>query len=492
MAYVVAFSLIFIGIIAFNTDDAEQRYPLYQGVDCSLDGRYIKNRGALDYYEKYCAHIVCEKPNLCEPYEGAYVYELPTLDYRGAKIVANHPGGSIALLRNNGGAITWGDIEGSLENRKDIRHQLKSDVREIHASKQGFAVLKKDGTLITWVRDAIHYDHTIVDGTNEITSDLAFGVDRLFSGRAGFAAVTKNNSVVTWRGDGSSDQGQKISYLNGNEVQDIVTNEAAWAALKKDGSVITWGTQEYGGMSESVQKYLSNVVCIYTTGYAFAALREDGTVVTWGDPFRGGYPGSVSPLLVNIVDIVSTQEAFAALREDGTVITWGEGGKFSFQYNVKKIVASRGGAFAALKWDNSVITWGVDIYGADVGSLVYELGWGVVDIYANYSGFAVLKNDGSVLSWGQYLSTDKTLERMTPYLIAREEASPKRIMTIVSSPFADSFFAIRRDGSFISWGRRAYPYHAVFYNTLDDPIMSKIYPDLEYAHYFDVLPKKRQ
>ena len=497
MGYMIAFYLILLGIIASNSDDAEPEYPLYQGVNCVPGEGQITGWEDLGYYDEYCAHIVCEKPGLCKPHEGAYVYELPVLDYRGAQIIANHPGGSVALLRSDGGAITWGDIEGSLEDRQDIRHQLKSGIREMHASRQGFAVLKNDGSLVTWARDTVLYEknhsvHTIIDGTSQIAADLSSGVDRLFSGMAGFAALTKNGSVVTWRGDGSSEQWQKIPHLNSNEVEDIVINEAAWAALKKDGSVIAWGSKEHGGEAKAVQQNLRNVLSIYATRSAFAALKESGTIVTWGDPLQGGYPGNISYLLANVVEIVSTQEAFAALKEDWTVVTWGDRGKpYTIESNIKKLVASRGGAFAALKWDNSVITWGINIYGADVGSLVYELKWGVMDIYANHSGFAALKEDGSVLSWGEH-TADETFKKMAPYLGAREETDPKRIVTIISSPFTNAFFAIRRDGTFISWGRGAYPYHKVFHDMLDDPVWSKVYPDLEYVHYFGILPKKRQ
>ena len=477
--------------------DSMRKYPLYQGVDCSLRQGYVASRENSDYGDEYCAHIVCEEAGLCGPHQGSYVYELPVLDYREVRIVANHPGGSHALLRRDGGAITWGDIEGSLDGREDIRQQLKSDVREIHASRLGFAILKEDGTLISWVRDAALYRRDtdrriVIDGTKKIAEDLASGVVKIFSGRAGFVALAKNGSWVTWRGDGLGDQGQKISFMKGEEVQDIVINEGAWAALRKDGTVVVWGDETYGGMAKSVQEDLQNVIKIYATRSAFAALKRDGTVVTWGNSLQGGDSSVVSRSLTNVLAVVSTEETFAALKGEGTVVSWGKWTKsYSFKSSVKKLVASRGGGFAALREDNSVVTWGSGIYGGNPGSLVSEIQWGVVDIYANYSGFAILKKDGSVMYWGEF-TTDEPPGAVEAFLMARQETDPKRIIAIVSSPFSNAFFAIRRDGSFVSWGRGSYPYHNLFYDVLDDPVWSKVYPDLEYVHYFGILPKTRQ
>ena len=462
-------------------------YPVYRGVDCTVGGGHPTGWEDLGYHDEYCAHIVCEEPGLCAPHGGAYVYEIPPLDYRGMQVVTDYPGGSTVLLRGDGGAISWGDVEGSLESSRDLRHQLKSDVREIYASRKGFVVVKNDGTLLSWLRDP--HNHIVPHTTDNIAADLASGIEKVFSGSAGFVALTGKGSWVSWAGD---DRGQKIAHLNGDEVQNILINEGAQVALKKDGSVIAWGDVDYGGKPfESVRRKLQGIVRIYATSSAFAALKRDGTVIAWGNPHRGGNTVAVSHLIVDVEDIVSTNGAFAALKRDGTVVTWGEG-VFPTQFNVKKVVASRGGAFAALTIDDAVITWGAEIYGGDMTLVAFLLQSDVADIYANYSGFAALKKDGSVVSWGEYITTDETLEHMASYLVAREEMDPKRIETIVSSPFGDAFFGVRADGTFVSWGRGVYPYHSVFYDILDDPVWSKVYPDLEYVHYFDILPKKRQ
>ena len=486
--YQIVFCL-FLGMGTALAGKAKKvEYPLYQGEDCTLGGGHPTGWEDLGYQDEYCAHIVCEEPGLCAPHGGVYVYELPPLDYGGVQIVVNYPGGSTALLRKDGGAMTWGDIEGSLEEREDIRHRLVSGVREIHASGKGFAVLKKDGTLIAWRKSR----DIIVQDMDNIASDLDSGVDRIFSGPGGFVALTRNGSVVAWRGDDSGSEGWKISQVESSDVQDIVINEGAWAVLKKDGSVVTWGDKDHGGELGSLRHKLQNVVSIYSTRSAFAALRADDSVISWGNPSTGGDSRRVSDLLVKVVDIVSTNNAFAIRRSNGFVVTWGKIGKiFPLQTNVKKLVASRGGAFAALKFNNSVVTWGAPLYGGDASSVVSGLQYDVEDIVANYSGFAVLKKDGSVLSWGEHVVTDETLEKMSPYLVAREEDNPKRIMAITSSSFSNAFFATRRDGSFISWGRGAYPYHDVFHDVLDDPVWSKVYPDLEYVHYFGIPPKKR-
>ena len=479
----------FLGLGSALAGNAKVKYPFYKGVDCAIGGGHTTGWEDLGYHDEYCAHLVCEEAGICAPHGGAFVYDLPPLDYRGVRIVANTPGGSTALLRSDGGGISWGDREGFLEERSDIRHQLASGVLDIHASQKGFVVLKKGGSLLTWVFAS---NSIIPHGMDNITGDLASGVEQIFSGPGGFAALTKNDSVVAWRGDGSGGQGQKIALMKAGEVRSIVINEGAWAALRKDGSVVAWGEKDYGGVPGPVRYKLQNIERLYATRSAFAALKKDGSVLTWGNFSQGGDTRLIAHLLVDVVEIVSSNEAFAALGKNGSVITWGEGGKmFPIHSNVKKLVASRGGAFAALKLDDSVVTWGVDVYGGDMSSVEPGLEEGVANIFANYSGFAALKKDGSVISRGVYTDTDETFDRMAPYLIPRSEADPKRITTIASSPYSNAFFAIRRDGTFVSWGRGSYPYHTVFYDILDDPIWSKVYPDLEYVHYFSVPPKKR-
>ena len=543
------FCLFFwLGVGAAETDG----YPRYMGVDCSAEG----HKGlAFNYVDEYCSHIVCEEPGFCVSY-GYYVYDVPALNYQGVQIVTDTYNSTL-LLRADGQAISWGNHTGMLEDRADIRRQLKSEVKAVHGSDHAFAVLKNDGKVITW-----GYGETAeVDSeslVSKIVADLDSGVVQLFSDSAGFVALTRNGSVVSWHGGidkkNKWGKGHKVPGLRAQEVVDVhmnigslgvwtkngLQNEShrAWAALKRDGSVVVWGDAASGGKIEAKRQGLQNVVKlysthsafaalksdgtvavwgnpdaggslgnnlvledvkdIYSTDSAFAALKNDGTVVAWGDSRRGGEPGGLAPLLQNIVEIVSTNDGFAARNEDDIALSWGEGLQYPYpaapvHTKVKKLLANTAGAFAALKEDGSVVTWGNPIVGADSSSVVSELESGVVDVYAAYGSFAALKEDGSVVSWGDNVDWDGVYSRMRDigHLSSKDETDPKRIKSIVSSPRRDGFFVIRNDGSAVSWGQVAYPYHASFYDILDDPLWSRILPDMDYVWYFELQPLKR-
>ena len=560
--YCIIIAFLFLSGTGIASTDS---YPRYDGVDCSAESREDLAFNSID---EYCTHIVCEEAGICIPYY-YYVYDVPVLDYRGAQIVTDSSSSTL-LLRADGGAISWGNHTGMLENREDIRQQLKSGVKEIHGSDHAFAVVKNDGSVLTWTDGKNYGEIDSNSFISKIKKPLSSGVDRIFSDSAGFAALTKDDSVVSWHGGldkkNKRTNGYKVPHLNASDVVDIQMNIGAlgiwnqngllgesyrsWAALKKDGSVAVWGDEKSGGKIGSKRYGLQNIVKIYSTWSAFAALKKDGsvfvwgnpdgggslsipwgrtknprfaqqalgsnvkeiystdsafaaikndgTVITWGNSRRGGDPGDVSDLLLNIVEIVSTFDGFAALNENGMVFSWGEGLQYPFpsapiHTDVKKLVANTSGAFAALKEDGSVVSWGNPIVGADSNAVASELESGVVDIYAAYGSFAALKEDGSVVSWGQEIDSDGTYALMHEFghLGPKSETHPKRIKAIISSPRRDGFFAIRNDGSAVSWGVVASPYHAGFYDILDDPIWSKIFPDMNYVWYFGIEPKKR-
>ena len=142
------------------------------------------------------------------------------------------------------------------------------------------------------------------------------------------------------------------------------------------------------------------------------------------------------------------------------------------------------GAYAALKNDGSVVTWG-NIHN-DVSGLQ-----GVADIYADYDNFVALKKDGSLISWGNSFNENGNYERYVQNgdFNAKGATDPGRIKTIISNTNDSGFFAIKNDGSFISWGAAAYMDH--IQGDATDPLWSNIWPD-HYTWYFDLQPKKRE
>ena len=147
-----------------------------------------------------------------------------------------------------------------------------------------------------------------VDTTNRITDDTTVTAGTtpllLAATKNSFAALKSDGSVITWGDSFYGGNSSAVATLLGTNVAQIFSTGFAFAALKSDGSVITWGNSSRGGNSSAVAASLtSNVVEVFSTGYAFAALKSDGSVVTWGDSDYGGNSSAVAANLNSVVQI---------------------------------------------------------------------------------------------------------------------------------------------------------------------------------------------
>ena len=557
------FPIIFCLFSLAQSVIAQDSYPKYVGEDCSAEGYGEYGLTGIPDVDEFCTHIVCEEPGYCIPYHYP-VYDTPTLNYRNAQIITNGVNG--VMLRADGGAISWGNATGMLYNRKDIRKQLQSDVKEVHISGIGYAVLKNDGTFLTWAYGSAYEAVDSEDFVSNIKTELASGIDRIYSTSAGFVALTKDDSVVAWGygndETGKRSRGYRVPGLSAGDVADVYMTDSggriiydnglpsdkrgtpAFAALKKNGSMVVWGDSRTGGKIGSKREGLQNVVKITATKAAFAALRSNGSVAAWGDPYHGGsllilnHPYSrastnprsvqtelqsnvkaiyandsafaalkndgsivtwgmaeqggdssyISHFLVNVTEVIPSYNGFTALRSDGLTVSWGEWMEAPYNLapmhtNVKKVVGNWIGAYAALKKDGSVVTWG-NIH-KDVSGLE-----NVADIYADYDNFVALKEDGSLISWGNSFNENGNYDRYVQNgdFDATGVTDSGRIATVISNTNASGFFAIKNDGSFISWGGASYMDH--IQSDATDPLWSNIWQD-HYTWYFDLQPKKR-
>ena len=227
---------------------------------------------------------------------------------------------AFAAIKSNGAVIAWGETV----NGGTTPGNVSSNVVAVYATYSAFAALKTNGSIVAWgggagggVLETVDYS-TYPNIVANITARVNSEVIAVFPGNNGFAVLKANGSVVSWP------RPAPYSSLDSGVVA-VYTASGSFAALKSNGSIVIWGSYGYGGNATSTElANLTGVVSIVSTSYAFAALKSDGTVATWGHTNYGGSSSSVSARLVNVVAIYATDQAFAAVKTDGTVVSWGD------------------------------------------------------------------------------------------------------------------------------------------------------------------------
>jgi hypothetical protein len=354
---------------------------------------------------------------------------------------------AFAVLKGDGSVVTWGNPIFGGDSRA-VDRQLRSGVTQIYSTGYAFAALKSDGSVVTW-------GSASGGDSSQVASQLLSGVTKIFSTselyQGAFAALKSDGSVVTW-GTGSSADSSRVASQLSSGVTSITSTATAFAALKADGSVITWGDR--GGDSSAVAHLLrSGVSEIVSANEAFAALKADGSVVSWGSNWSDT-SGLGAKLRSGVQRIFSNYYAFAALKTDGSVVTWGFSGYGNYggdssavadllSSNVTQIV-STALAFAALKSDGSFVTWGSSTFGGDSSGVADQLHAGVTEIFSTGSAFAALKNDGSVVTWG-WSGGDSSA-------VAGQLSSGVTKIFSTNYPSIGAFAALKSDGSVVTWG----------------------------------------
>jgi uncharacterized protein YjdB len=351
------------------------------------------------------------------------------------------PKGAFAVLKQDGSVITWGDSSGG-GNSSAVQTEL-TNIKTITSSGFAFAALKNDGSVITWGSD--HHG-----GDSELVQDQLHNIQSITANNGSFAALKNDGTVVTW---GNQSYGGYSDHVKGQlvNVKAVYHSNIGAAALKEDGTVVTWGYRDGSG----VQYLLNDVLAIFSTDHAFAALKSDGTVVTWGDSSMGGNSSSVQSKLVDIKTIYSTHRSFAALKNDGTVVTWGAsyagGDSSAVQTRLVDIksISGTGNSFAALRHDGTVVTWGQMSSGGDSEKVQSEL-YDIQAITAAGSAFAALRLDGKVVTWGDANRGGNSAS------VQSELYNVQAIFPNGNSPIkiglGEAFAALRLDGSLITWG----------------------------------------
>ena len=278
-----------------------------------------------------------------------------------------------------------------------VSDELVSGVVDVSSTVRAFAVLKNDGSVVTFGDSRYGGDSTTVSNA------LASGVLALYSTKKAFAAL-KGSRVVIW---GSNSDGGKIEAANVNALASgamaVFSTDSAFAVLKNDSSVVSWGHASFGGNSATVSTLLGNVTAVYPTGSAFVALGTNKRAFAWGDSMCGGAMPAVaaSTTQSDTMVVLTSRCAVVAVRGDGSVAAWdfANDGPPQTVQNVRN-VSSTGRSFAALTSSGAVIAWGDQLYGGNSMTVSYLLTSGVATVYSNPWSFAALKNDGSVVACG--------------------------------------------------------------------------------------------
>ena len=247
---------------------------------------------------------------------------------------------SFIAVKNNGQLVGWGN-SGAGKDVILIAHNLEysnSKVVDITCNNNACVALKDNGSVLIWGDEDFGGAPRL-----SIVNQLRGGVTKIVPGHGMFAVLKNDGTVVTWGGRGLMEDGVAREYrensdyslnpvktvavnISGVKVKDIFTNQGAFVALRENGSLVAWGLEGSGADNGTLAALngTDRVASVYSSYAAFAALKENGSVITWGNANHGGDSTNVSSQLgSNIIDVVASYSYFSALKSDGTTVVWG-------------------------------------------------------------------------------------------------------------------------------------------------------------------------
>ena len=279
----------------------------------------------------------------------------------------------------------------------NILPHIASNVRDYFLGEYGVAVIKTDGSVITWGLEAIP------DILSVPNPEIPFV--HISIGWFGFAALRADGMVVAWGTEywGFGPPPASLSDALSSGCRAIVCTERARAVLKSDGSVVAWGlSANYGSDVTSPvdvsSQLTSGVIALYSTINYFIALKSDGTVVSWG---HAGASADAAAL-TNIVQIATTNSSWVALKSDGTIA----GGR-NFNYTnggvpmptdvfITSIIATSQQGYAGKTSTGGVVTWNTN--NSHNSNLIPQI-TNVVSFAVTTTSFAALTSAGKVYTW---------------------------------------------------------------------------------------------
>lgn len=236
---------------------------------------------------------------------GGFCTAAPAGSLASGVVEMNTTNSAFAARKADGSVVTWGDSFAGGNSSAAVGGAL-TGVTSLAATDRGFAAVKSNGSVVTWGDPDYGADPTCTPGmfcTPAPPGSLASGVVSVVASRQAFAALKSDGSVVAWGaplfgGEPSCTPGSCTPAPPGSlasGVADLMWTGTAFIARKHDGSVVTWGSTPGGGDSSTpVGGALTGVVRVFSSNGAGAALTASGSVVAWGDPDSGGDPRCVA------------------------------------------------------------------------------------------------------------------------------------------------------------------------------------------------------
>jgi len=314
---------------------------------------------------------------------------------------------AFAALKADGTVVFWGDST-------EIRSSTQSDlinITKLYSSNSGFACLNSSGRVIMVGTYTTITAYPIPVGFNS-------NVVEVYTNDIGFAALRNDGSVATWIVSNNTN-----ADLSSNIVC-VFPNQYSFAALKNDGSVVWWGGTANIATPPGTS---SGVISIYSTYSSFAALKTNGSLAIWGENNTGGQNNTNVDLSSNIVNVVGGERSFAALKRNGAIVTWGSleyGGSLTSgstifsqwlgSEGITNVVSmySNPSSFTYIYNNGNIRCTGNYESGAapdngqrSSGTLPYT-GWNhssltnIVSVFAGLSGYATISQTGRVGSYG--------------------------------------------------------------------------------------------
>ncbi|MDI4643544.1 S-layer homology domain-containing protein [Cohnella hashimotonis] len=181
------------------------------------------------------------------------------------------------------------------------------------------------------------------------------------------SAVLKNDgTLITWGGYAFPEE-WGMTYA---PFKSISGGNSHVSALTWDGDVVSWGSASMG--ATSVPEDLPETAVIASGINHTLALLPNGTLRWWGPYYLEPIPDD----LTDVAAIDANDNFSVAVKTDGSVVVWGDGGRLQPPAGLGGVIAVAAGRshIIALKSDGTLVGWGNNQHGETITPAPYVSG----------------------------------------------------------------------------------------------------------------------